>query len=71
MDEFDDKMKQRWNERRKKAYNWPKLLIMLFVLVAIFYAMNRLQNTGNVVVNPSASVVDSTAVDTLQAGTTP
>jgi hypothetical protein len=42
MTDFEDKVKDRWKERRKKAYNWPKILIMLFVLVAIFYAMNRL-----------------------------
>jgi len=71
MDDFDDKMKERWHERRKKAYNWPKLLIMLFVLVAIFYAMGRLQTTKNVVVNPSASVTDSLHADSVKVEQTP
>ncbi len=59
MDDFEDKVKERWRERRKKAYNWPKILIMLFVLIAIFYAMNRLGDTKNVVVNPSSAIVDT------------
>lgn len=71
MNDFEDKLKERWNARRKKAYNWPKLLIMVFVLIAIFYAMNRLGDTKNVVVNPSASTVDSVYADSLKTGTTP
>ncbi len=71
MDDFDDKVQERWKTRRKKAYNWPKLLIMIFVLVAIFYTMNRLGNTKNVVVNPSASTVDSVSADSPKAETTP
>ncbi len=71
MDDFEDKMKERWRERRKKAYNWPKLLIMLFVLVAIFYAMGRLQTTKNVVINPAASVTDSLQADSVKTELTP
>lgn len=71
MDDFEDKMKERWRERRKKAYNWPKLLVMLFVLVAIFYAMGRMQTTKNVVVNPAASVTDSLQVDSVKTELTP
>lgn len=71
MDDFEDRMKERWKERRKKAYNWPKLLIMLGVLIAIFYAMGRLNDTKNVVVNPSASVIDSTQTDTVRTEVSP
>jgi len=71
MTDFEDKVKDRWKERRKKAYNWPKILIMLFVLVAIFYAMNRLGDTKNVVVNPSSSVVDTLRDDSASAEVEP
>ncbi|PKN73592.1 MAG: hypothetical protein CVU50_02435 [Candidatus Cloacimonetes bacterium HGW-Cloacimonetes-3] len=64
MDDFEDRIKERWKERRKKAYNWQKLLLMVLVVVAIFYTMGRLQNTGNIVSQPAASVVDTLAAET-------
>ncbi|GAB1467527.1 hypothetical protein MASR2M64_02000 [Candidatus Cloacimonadota bacterium] len=66
MDDFEDKLKERWQQRRKKAYNWPRLLLMILVVVAIFYAMARMQNAGSIVSKPSASVVDSLASDKAQ-----
>jgi uncharacterized membrane protein YvbJ len=71
MNDFEDKLKERWKERKKKAYNWPKLLIMVFVLIAIFYTMSRLSNTKNVVVNPAATTVDSTQTDTVRTEVNP
>jgi len=65
MGDLQDKMKERWQEKRKKSYNWPKLIIMILAVVAIFYAMNRLSNTSNVVSTPAATVVDSLAADTM------
>ncbi len=65
---MQDRMKERWQEKRKKSYNWPKLIIMILALVAIFYAMNRLGDTSNVISTPAASVVDSLAGDTLNTG---
>ncbi|MDD2228011.1 MAG: hypothetical protein PHY48_01205 [Candidatus Cloacimonetes bacterium] len=66
MEDFEDKMKERWQQRRKKAYNWQRLLLMILVVVAIFYTMARLQNTGNIVTKPAASVVDTLAADKVQ-----
>ncbi|MBP7310083.1 MAG: hypothetical protein KA984_02200 [Candidatus Cloacimonetes bacterium] len=68
MGDLQDKMKERWQEKRKKSYNWPKLIIMILAVVAIFYAMNRLGNTSNVISTPAAGVVDSLAADTLNTG---
>lgn len=64
MDDFEDRIKERWNQRRKKAYNWQKLLLMVLVVVAIFYTMGRLQDAGNIVSKPAASVVDTLASET-------
>jgi ABC-type nitrate/sulfonate/bicarbonate transport system permease component len=66
MQDFEDRMKERWQQRRKKAYNWQKLLLMALVLVAIWYTMARLQNADNIVSTPSASSVDSLAKDAEQ-----
>ncbi|CAO80498.1 hypothetical protein [Candidatus Cloacimonas acidaminovorans] len=66
MNDLNDKMKERWKDKRKKAYNWPKLIIMVLALIIILYLMNHLGNTKNVVQNPSASVTDTLQADTLQ-----
>ncbi len=66
MQDFEDRMKERWSQRRKKAYNWKKLLLMGLVLVALWYTMSRLQNAGNVFTTPSATTVDSLAADKEQ-----
>lgn len=71
MNDFNDKMKERWKDKRKKAYNWPKLIIMVLALIIILYLMNHLGNTKNVVQNPSASVTDTLQADTLQKEITP
>lgn len=71
MNDFNDKMKERWKDKRKKAYNWPKLIIMVLALIIILYLMNHLGNTKNVVQNPSASVTDTLQADTLQKESTP
>jgi len=66
MNDLNDKMKERWKDKRKKAYNWPRLIIMVLALIIILYLMNHLGNTKNVVQNPSASVTDTLQADTLQ-----
>jgi hypothetical protein len=76
MNDFDDKMKERWQQHRKKAYNWPKLLLMVLAVVAIFYVMNRSPQVGELVNKQGVSVSDSmnagtNQADTLQTGTTP
>ena len=71
MDDFNDKMKDRWKEKRKKAYNWPKLIIMVLALIAILYIMNHLGNTKNVVQTPSATVTDTLQADSVHKEITP
>lgn len=61
MSDLNDKIEERWQQRRKKGYNWPKLAAMLLILVGIWYGMSMLKRAGNVVNTPSAEVVDSTA----------
>jgi len=61
--DLNDKVNERWQQRRKKGYNWPKLIVMLLILVAIFYAMNMLQNGSNVQGVPMAETTDSSTVE--------
>ncbi|MDZ4121002.1 MAG: hypothetical protein U1C33_01180 [Candidatus Cloacimonadaceae bacterium] len=63
MDDLNDKMKERWENRRKKSYNWTKLLIMLGALVAILWGMTQLNKTSDKVNwTDSAEKVETPAV---------
>ncbi|MCK9556569.1 MAG: hypothetical protein PHQ78_02635 [Candidatus Cloacimonetes bacterium] len=46
MNDLNDKIEERWRSRRKKGYNWPRLIVMLLVLVALIYAMTVLKRMG-------------------------
>ena len=56
MKDFNEAAEEKWRKRRKKGYNWPKLIVMIVLLVAIFYVMSVLQRSGNVVTEPMAEV---------------
>jgi hypothetical protein len=70
MNDMNDKIRERWQDRRRKGYNWTKLLVMLAVLVAIIFAMNRLNKTATVMAPSTIEIIDSTAVDSLFEGST-
>jgi hypothetical protein len=70
--DLNEKIEERWRQRRKKGYNWPKLLIMLIILVALVYGMSMLQNIGRITGTANtAQVIDSTATDTTNVEITP
>lgn len=62
MNDLNDKITERWQQRRKKGYNWPRLILMVLVLAAILYGMNILQKSGNVRAVPMAETPDSTTI---------
>ncbi len=64
MNDLNDRIDERWKQRRKKSHNWGKLIIMVIILVAIIYSMGILQKMGNVADQPAAEFRDSTAVQT-------
>ncbi len=39
---MNDRIRQRWRDRRHKNYNWKKLIIMGLALLMIIIAMNEL-----------------------------
>jgi len=71
MDDMNDRIRQRWQDRRAKNYNWKKLIIMVLALVLIILAINEL---GKQETNIFQSGQDSTMTETgggMQDGETP
>ncbi len=48
MEEFNKKLKERWQQKRNKARNWTGLLIKIAILVAILYAIQRISTSKNI-----------------------
>ncbi|NLW19197.1 MAG: hypothetical protein GXY81_05855 [Candidatus Cloacimonetes bacterium] len=46
MTDIDEKYRERWKDKRKKTYDWKRLVIMILALIAILYALNRLNKVG-------------------------
>ncbi|MCB5252602.1 MAG: hypothetical protein RBR69_05745 [Candidatus Cloacimonadaceae bacterium] len=63
MNDLNEKIEERWRQKRNKGYNWPKLIVMLAILAALIYGMGQLQKMGKSTVEPSAQVQDSTQVE--------
>ncbi|NLK49704.1 MAG: hypothetical protein GX294_03550 [Candidatus Cloacimonetes bacterium] len=64
MDDMQERMRERWEERRKKGQNWPRLVIMLIILIALIVAMNMLsKKTAQVKSIQGTEYIDSTAVE--------
>ena len=66
MSDLNEEIEERWRTRRKKSYNWPKLIAMIAVLVALIYGMGMLQKMGKSTAEPSAELQDSTMVEPLE-----
>ncbi|HQB98325.1 MAG: hypothetical protein RBQ67_04155 [Candidatus Cloacimonadaceae bacterium] len=47
MKDMNDQIEDRWRSRRKKGYNWPKLIAMVLILVALWYASVTLKRMGD------------------------
>jgi flagellar basal body-associated protein FliL len=62
MTDMNDRLRERWNDRRKKGTNWTKLIIMVLILVAILVAMNWLGREAQEQENPKAETTDSVTV---------
>ena len=46
MTDIDEKYRERWQDKRKKTYDWKRLVIMVLGLIAIFIILNRLKKVG-------------------------
>ncbi|MCB5279698.1 MAG: hypothetical protein PHY41_07725 [Candidatus Cloacimonetes bacterium] len=64
MSDLNDKVEERWKSRRKKGYNWPKLIAMLLILIALIYVMGILGRMGE-----KQTMIMSTEQDSVEAKT--
>lgn len=64
MSDLNDKVEERWESRRKKGYNWPKLIAMLLILIALIYVMGILGRMGE-----KQTMIMSTEQDSVEAKT--
>lgn len=64
MSDLNDKIEERWHSRRKKGYNWPRLIVMLLILIGIWYALGLLKHQGS-----TGTMIMSETADTLRTQT--
>lgn len=62
MTDMEDKYRERWQDKRKKTYDWKRLIIMLLATFAVFVVMDKL-NQVSVKEDPA---VEYTATDTTR-----
>lgn len=67
MTDIEEKYRERWQDKRKKTYDWKRLVIMVLALIAIFIILNRLNKVG-VKDKPATEFVTP---DSTEATTTP
>jgi hypothetical protein len=48
MKDLNDKLRERWQQKRSKARNWTGLLIKILILAAILYVIQRLATSKNI-----------------------
>lgn len=65
MKDVNDKLRERWQERRKKSFNWTKILIMLGALIAILVVMSKLNTVDSIDWQNSGA---ATSVDSVRQG---
>ncbi len=58
MADYQDKYRERWKDRRKRSYNWKRLVIMILALVVILIVINRLNKIGNIKQQPDAEFIE-------------
>lgn len=66
MNEFNKRIRERWEQKRKKASNWTGLLIKILIIIAIIYAMQRLSKSNNIEWSNVKTQSDSVQTDTLR-----
>jgi len=48
MKNFNEKIRERWQQKRSKALNWTGLLIKLAILIALVFVINKLTKSKNI-----------------------
>ena len=73
MDNMNNRIRELMDSRRRKQNNWPRLVIMVIILVALIVGMTMLNKAAEkgglfqgAVYQDSTAVQDSTATDAQQ-----
>jgi len=48
MTDLNNKLKERWQEKRKKSRNWSSLLLKIFLLIALIYVIHSISTSKNI-----------------------
>ena len=48
MEEFNKKLRERWQQKRKKASNWTGLLIKVLILFALLSIISHISKSKNI-----------------------
>ncbi|MCB5247733.1 MAG: hypothetical protein PHD87_00270 [Candidatus Cloacimonetes bacterium] len=67
MTDIEEKYRERWQDKRKKTYDWKRLVIMILATFAIFILIDRLNKVGQ----SQAPATEFTAPDSAAAPQTP
>lgn len=70
MADTEDKQRERWQDKRKKSYDWKRMVIMVLALVAIFIVINKLNKVGDIDV-PATQYTTPDSVNTPKAPVAP
>lgn len=64
MSDMNDRLRERWDTRRKKSSSWTRMIVMVIILAALLVGINLLNNAASRMSKPQAEFIDTTAVDT-------
>lgn len=78
MSDMNNRIRELMDSRRKKQSNWPRLVIMVIILIALIVGISMLNKAAEqgglfqgAVYQDSTAVHDSTAIDAQQVIPTP
>ncbi|HRY84339.1 MAG TPA: hypothetical protein P5533_06870 [Candidatus Cloacimonadota bacterium] len=66
MADIKGRLDERWQSKRKKSFNWTKVIIMILVLVAILVVMNKLNQTESIKWGEQTPRYQTTPVDSAE-----
>lgn len=67
MGDIKRKLDDRWQNKRKRSFNWVRVIIMLLVLVAILVIMNKLNQTESIKWGEQTPRYQTAPVDSAEA----
>ncbi|MFB3844858.1 MAG: hypothetical protein ACE14O_03790 [Candidatus Cloacimonadaceae bacterium] len=66
MNDWNDKLRERWQEKRKKSSNWTSLIIKVVVLLLILYAIAKIGTGSSLDWSKFSPQADSVRTDSVR-----